>query len=145
MQAWWFDMRARSEVAALLGAPERIVARMDDPSWRVNQDVNHLGAGFSIDSGCLAFVARNRAELAAAMHAASQDVRITSVPGDSLAVRVAGFDAGGPSRPDRLAAGVIALVARRSIFGASAQPPPVAIQGGVTVRRLGALLAVLPG
>jgi hypothetical protein len=145
VQAWWFEISQPHEAMAVIAAPSRIVAGMEAPSWQVNQDVDHLGAAFRLERGCLAFVARDRAALADAMRRASRDVRIFSMPRDGLALRLDVYDCGVAQRPGRLPAGAIGLVARRRIFAALGVSP-TGLQGhSITVRRLGALIGVMPG
>ena len=144
MQAWWFEVPHPREATGVIATPSRIVAGMEAPSWQVNQDVDHLGAAFRLDRGCLAFVACDRPALAEAMRRASRDVRIFSVPGDGLALRLDAYDCGGAKRPGRLQAGAIGLVARRRVFAALGVSP-TGLQGhSITVRRLGALIGVMP-
>jgi hypothetical protein len=145
VQAWWFEIPQPHEATAVIAAPSRIVAGMEAPSWQVNQDVDHLGAAFRLDRGCLAFVARDRAALAEAMRRASRDVRIFSMRGDGLALRLDAFACGVATCPGRLPGGAIGFVARRNVFAALGVPP-TGLQGhSITVRRLGALIGVMPG
>jgi|GEM_PF-4196276 len=145
MQAWWFEFGSRVEAAALVYCPERIQRGMEVPSWRINQDVDHLGAAFSLRDGCLAFVARTRAELVAAMRGASRDVRVFSWPGDSLAVRMERFGAAGPDCGERLEAGVMAIVTRRVALPLPERGTIPLQDSSTTVRRLGALIGVTSG
>ncbi|WP_237216956.1 hypothetical protein [Falsiroseomonas oryziterrae] len=146
MQAWWFEFGSRVEATALLYCPERIRRAMEAPAWRINQDVDHLGAAFCLRDGCLAFVARTRCELTTAMQGASRDVRVFSRHGDNLAVRIDSF--GGAATPvcgEPFARGVVAIVTRRAALPLPERGTIPLQDSSTTVRRLGALMSVMPG
>ncbi len=140
MQAWWFEVKQPEELAALVVIPARVAQPMREPSWRINQDVDHVCASLHLDEGGVAFVARDVLSLATALSGATMDARLVSRQGDALALRMCPFAA--PPGGDVLASGTLLLVARRVAFGPAACPLGLG-EHRTSLRRLGGLVGAL--